>query len=247
MDDSRVDSYLERIGATRPGRADAAALAELQLHHLRSVPFENLSIHLDEPIVLEEAALVDKLVQRRRGGFAMSSTAPSRLCCRRSATRCASWRPASMPAAGSGRRSTTSPSCGVEGGGTVGWSTSGSAASATTRCGSTAESTSRTPAGSSCITPTAEGDLDVTMDGQPQYRVETCPGGWPTSSRPAGGTRPRPPPLHPVLDLLDAHRRRPGHQRLDPGRDDRDRTPRAHPDRRRPGAGRLPRPLRHRS
>ena len=33
------------------------------------MPFENLSIHLDEPIVLEEAALVDKLVHRRRGGF----------------------------------------------------------------------------------------------------------------------------------------------------------------------------------
>jgi N-hydroxyarylamine O-acetyltransferase len=34
-----------------------------------SVPFENLSIHLGEPIVLSQAALVDKLVRRRRGGF----------------------------------------------------------------------------------------------------------------------------------------------------------------------------------
>ena len=33
------------------------------------MPFENLSIHLGEPIVLEPAALVDKLVDRRRGGF----------------------------------------------------------------------------------------------------------------------------------------------------------------------------------
>jgi N-hydroxyarylamine O-acetyltransferase len=69
MDDRRLDRYLERIGATRPAAADAGALAELQLRHLRSVPFENLSIHLREPIVLEPEALVDKLVERRRGGF----------------------------------------------------------------------------------------------------------------------------------------------------------------------------------
>src|SRR5439155_12459989 len=36
---------------------------------LRAVPFENLSIHLGEPIVLDEAELLDKLVRRRRGGF----------------------------------------------------------------------------------------------------------------------------------------------------------------------------------
>src|SRR4029453_5392235 len=69
MDDSQVDRYLDRIGAGRPVRADGGALAELQLRHLRSVPFENLSIHLGEPIVLEEAVLVDKLVEHHRGGF----------------------------------------------------------------------------------------------------------------------------------------------------------------------------------
>lgn len=64
-----VDAYLARIGAARPARADAEALRELQLCHLRSVPFENLSIHLGEPIVLNHEALVDKVVRRRRGGF----------------------------------------------------------------------------------------------------------------------------------------------------------------------------------
>lgn len=64
-----TDSYLERIGAARPARADAAALRELQLRHLTSVPFENLSIHLGEDIVLEEEALLDKVVADRRGGF----------------------------------------------------------------------------------------------------------------------------------------------------------------------------------
>jgi N-hydroxyarylamine O-acetyltransferase len=54
MDDRWLDAYLDRIGVGRPARPDAASLAELQLHHLRSVPFENLS-HLGEPIVLEPA------------------------------------------------------------------------------------------------------------------------------------------------------------------------------------------------
>jgi N-hydroxyarylamine O-acetyltransferase len=65
----RLDAYLARIGAARPPRADTATLRELQLRHLLTVPFENLSIHLGEPIVLDPEALVDKLVQRRRGGF----------------------------------------------------------------------------------------------------------------------------------------------------------------------------------
>jgi N-hydroxyarylamine O-acetyltransferase len=64
-----IDAYLARIGAARPARADAAALRELQQRHLLTVPFENLSIHLREPIVLEDEKLVGKLVERRRGGF----------------------------------------------------------------------------------------------------------------------------------------------------------------------------------
>jgi N-hydroxyarylamine O-acetyltransferase len=69
MDGKELDAYLARTGAAPPARADAAALRELQLRHLLAVPFENLSIHLGEPIVLEPAALLDKLVRRRRGGF----------------------------------------------------------------------------------------------------------------------------------------------------------------------------------
>ncbi len=69
MDEARVNAYLARTGAARPPRADAESLRELQLRHLLTVPFENLSIHLGEPIVLQEGALLDKLVQQRRGGF----------------------------------------------------------------------------------------------------------------------------------------------------------------------------------
>ncbi|MFF2776618.1 arylamine N-acetyltransferase [Streptomyces sp. NPDC058052] len=69
LPDAAVDQYLERIGAARPDRADAGALRELHLRHLLTVPFENLSIHLGEDIVLDEKALVDKVAVARRGGF----------------------------------------------------------------------------------------------------------------------------------------------------------------------------------
>jgi N-hydroxyarylamine O-acetyltransferase len=64
---SFVDAYLARIGADRPPVADADGLRALQRAHLGTVPFENLSIHLGEPIDL--TVLLDKIVARRRGGF----------------------------------------------------------------------------------------------------------------------------------------------------------------------------------
>jgi N-hydroxyarylamine O-acetyltransferase len=69
MDVDTVTRYLDRIGAARPEEPSAGALRELHRRHLESVPFENLSIHLGEPIVLAEDALVDKIVRRRRGGY----------------------------------------------------------------------------------------------------------------------------------------------------------------------------------
>jgi N-hydroxyarylamine O-acetyltransferase len=68
VDNNTVAAYLSRIGAARatPG---AAALRELSERHLMSVPFENLSIHLGEPIELTPEALADKIIRRRRGGF----------------------------------------------------------------------------------------------------------------------------------------------------------------------------------
>jgi N-hydroxyarylamine O-acetyltransferase len=69
MDSSTVTRHLERIGAERPGTPSADALRELHRRHVETVPFENLSMHLGEPIVLTEDALVDKVVRRGRGGF----------------------------------------------------------------------------------------------------------------------------------------------------------------------------------
>jgi N-hydroxyarylamine O-acetyltransferase len=71
MDHQTAVRYLERIrfAPDRVGEPSAELLRELHLRHQEAVPFENLSIHLDEPIVLDEDALVDKVVRRRRGGF----------------------------------------------------------------------------------------------------------------------------------------------------------------------------------
>ena len=69
MDQSWVDDYLERIRAPRPEPPTADALRSLHAAHLLAVPFENLSIHMGEPIRLDRQALLDKLLTRRRGGF----------------------------------------------------------------------------------------------------------------------------------------------------------------------------------
>jgi N-hydroxyarylamine O-acetyltransferase len=69
VDCDQVDRYLDRIGLARPASPDLDALTRLQLAHARTVPFENLSIHLGEPIVLAPTELFEKIVLRRRGGF----------------------------------------------------------------------------------------------------------------------------------------------------------------------------------
>src|SRR5215467_5354744 len=69
MDDETVVAYLTRIGVRAPADPDAAGLRTLHRAHQRAVPFENLSIHLAEPISLDERDLIDKIVHRRRGGF----------------------------------------------------------------------------------------------------------------------------------------------------------------------------------
>jgi N-hydroxyarylamine O-acetyltransferase len=64
-----IQAYLERINYQGPLAPTAEVLRDLQVAHLLAVPFENLSIHANEPIVLEDAALFAKIVEARRGGF----------------------------------------------------------------------------------------------------------------------------------------------------------------------------------
>jgi N-hydroxyarylamine O-acetyltransferase len=64
-----VTQYLTRIHYSGPLSPTAETLRQLQVAHLQSVPFENLSIHANEPIVLNDDSLFEKIVTRRRGGF----------------------------------------------------------------------------------------------------------------------------------------------------------------------------------
>lgn len=64
-----VSAYLDRInyrGATEP---TIETLRGLHRAHLLAVPFENLDIQRGRRIVLDEAALFEKIVVNRRGGF----------------------------------------------------------------------------------------------------------------------------------------------------------------------------------
>jgi N-hydroxyarylamine O-acetyltransferase len=64
-----IKAYLERINYQGSLAPTAETLRRLQVAHLLAVPFENLSIHAREPIVLEDDALFTKIVEQRRGGF----------------------------------------------------------------------------------------------------------------------------------------------------------------------------------
>jgi N-hydroxyarylamine O-acetyltransferase len=64
-----IPAYLDRINYRGSLIPSAATLRNLQVAHLLTVPFENLSIHYGQAIVLNDEALFDKIVSRRRGGF----------------------------------------------------------------------------------------------------------------------------------------------------------------------------------
>ena len=69
IDNKTLAAYLDRIAVARPRVLDEAAFRILHRAHQMAVPFENLSIHLAEPISLDEDDLLGKIITRRRGGF----------------------------------------------------------------------------------------------------------------------------------------------------------------------------------
>lgn len=70
-----LDAMLDRIGYDGPVSLDAATLAALHRAWRRSVPYENLDIQLGRPIRLDDAAIVDKIVRHRRGGYCYEQNA----------------------------------------------------------------------------------------------------------------------------------------------------------------------------
>ncbi|GGO90833.1 arylamine N-acetyltransferase family protein [Wenjunlia tyrosinilytica] len=173
MDDTEVDAYLARIGAARPERAGSDGLRDLSLRHLTTVPFENLSIHLGEDIVLEEKALLDKVVHRRRGGFcyelnglfgALLSALGYRVTLM--SARVFNGTEAGPPFDHLALRVETPAPWLVD----VGF---GDHSHFPLRLGTSTEQDD--PAGTFTILETADGDLDVLKDGEPQYRLEQRP------------------------------------------------------------------------
>jgi N-hydroxyarylamine O-acetyltransferase len=69
MDETVWSAYLQRIAVPRPLTADTVTLHVLHRAHQLMVPFENLSMHLAEPISLAGEDLIDKIVHRARGGI----------------------------------------------------------------------------------------------------------------------------------------------------------------------------------
>ena len=67
MVDTRA--YLARIHYSGPTTANPETLRALHRAHLVAVPFENLDIHLGRMITIDEAAILNKVVALRRGGF----------------------------------------------------------------------------------------------------------------------------------------------------------------------------------
>jgi N-hydroxyarylamine O-acetyltransferase len=174
MDADRLDRYLDRIGADRPEHPDAGALARLQERHLRSVPFENLDLHLGVPIVLDEGALFEKVVDRRRGGFCYELNGLFA---------------AALRALGFAAHPLAARVIGPDGGlgpvfdhmavlveldepwlADVGF---GRFSLRPLRLGTREEQ--RDPAGVFTVTDAPLGDVDVRMDGRPQYRLELRP------------------------------------------------------------------------
>ena len=64
-----VPAYLDRIAYTGPIAPTIEVLRGLHRAHMMSVPFENLDIALNRRIACDENAFIQKIVERRRGGF----------------------------------------------------------------------------------------------------------------------------------------------------------------------------------
>jgi arylamine N-acetyltransferase len=87
---AEVDEYLERIAldpaATRKRKPDLALLTELQAAHLRAIPFDSTSIHLDDSaaddarvklnagkgMACDVEGVFKNVVRSRRGGYCFS-------------------------------------------------------------------------------------------------------------------------------------------------------------------------------
>jgi N-hydroxyarylamine O-acetyltransferase len=178
VDHATAIAYFERIGVEPPASIDGEALRTLHRAHQLTVPFENLSIHLGEPILLGEADLVDKVVRRRRGGFCYELNGAFALL---------------LEASGARVRRVAARVYGEDGLGppfdhlalVVGpadgsgpWLADvGFGSHSTYPLHAASREDQADPAGTFRLADAGDGDVDVLRDGKPQYRIESRPRG----------------------------------------------------------------------
>lgn len=64
-----ITQYLNRIAFEHTPTVDTDTLTRLHRQHVFQVPFENLDVHYKKRFTLDTAAVYDKVVAQRRGGF----------------------------------------------------------------------------------------------------------------------------------------------------------------------------------
>jgi N-hydroxyarylamine O-acetyltransferase len=64
-----IADYFSRIGLQKVPDADLLGLSQLQDHHMRHIPFENLDVVSGRSLNLSCEALFQKIVTHRRGGY----------------------------------------------------------------------------------------------------------------------------------------------------------------------------------
>ncbi|XP_066493456.1 arylamine N-acetyltransferase, pineal gland isozyme NAT-3-like [Tiliqua scincoides] len=69
-----IKEYFARIAYKGPqDKSDFETLTAVFVHHIRSVPFENLSIHCGETMELDLEPIYEKIVKKNRGGWCMEN------------------------------------------------------------------------------------------------------------------------------------------------------------------------------
>lgn len=67
-----LEAYYKRIGYKNPGnKLDLESLTGILQHQIRTVPFENLSLHCGESMELDLEVIFDKIVRKNRGGWCL--------------------------------------------------------------------------------------------------------------------------------------------------------------------------------
>ncbi|MFD4479911.1 arylamine N-acetyltransferase [Streptomyces sp. NPDC058471] len=68
-EEADIEAYVGRVGHEGDLKPDFDTLRALHRAHVASIPFENLEMMVGRPVPLDLAALQDKLVRQRRGGY----------------------------------------------------------------------------------------------------------------------------------------------------------------------------------